>query len=317
MQFHKVMAPIFARLGVKLITRNMSQGGLGTIQASFGMRSIYGHDIDLLLWDAGMTEGAGAHQELFFRQGILGGDRVPIVMGMGMAAPIMEMLYQYADADVGNYGSGSEGIPITKSAEQALELPYATRYLNCAPEAKDFCAVQPRFCTVCWIDPIGDGSIIPPTPQKEQFSDNSNFHPGWRELQVRGRNLSMMVLRALQDAIELWNENIAGTSAEATRVPCKLVPPFSHIHLFLSFCFVPAGGPPLDESFWHVTEYYENIRSKMQNLPKDLGLCYGAFEGMKVPSRVCHTPMNVRRIFKIMQPRIVSITVHSLKPDNF
>lgn len=53
MQFHKIMAPIFARLGVKLITRNLAQGGLGTIQHSLGSASLYGDDIDLLLWDAG------------------------------------------------------------------------------------------------------------------------------------------------------------------------------------------------------------------------------------------------------------------------
>jgi hypothetical protein len=53
MQFHKVMYPVFARFGVKLITRNMAQGGLGTIQAGLGSSSIYGDEVDLLLWDSG------------------------------------------------------------------------------------------------------------------------------------------------------------------------------------------------------------------------------------------------------------------------
>jgi hypothetical protein len=53
MQFHKIMYPVFARLGVKLITRNMGQGGLGTIQAGLGSGSIYGDEVDLLLWDSG------------------------------------------------------------------------------------------------------------------------------------------------------------------------------------------------------------------------------------------------------------------------
>lgn len=56
MQFHKVMYPVFARLGVKLITRNMAQGGLGTIQAGMGSGSIYGDEVDLLLWDSGKAE---------------------------------------------------------------------------------------------------------------------------------------------------------------------------------------------------------------------------------------------------------------------
>lgn len=260
MQFHKVMAPVFARLGVKLITRNMAQGGLGTIQASLGMSSIYGDDIDLLLWDAGMTEGAGFQQEFFFRQGLIGGKRVPMVMGEGMNLAYMGPLYDLADADVGQLGRGIEGMPLTIDAEQALTIPYATRFLNCAPDAKDYCAQQPRFCTVCWIDPLGDGSIVPPTPQKEFFSDNTNFHPGWRELQVRGRSLAMMVLRALRDAIDLWTENVA-------------------------------GGPPLDESFWHVTDYYDNIRTKLLNHSKEWGTCHQTFQNLHLPPRLCDAPM--------------------------
>lgn len=53
MQFHKIMAPIFARLGVKLITRNISQGGMGTVQNSIAAGDIYGSEMDLLLWDSG------------------------------------------------------------------------------------------------------------------------------------------------------------------------------------------------------------------------------------------------------------------------
>lgn len=53
MQFHKIMAPIFARLGVKLITRNVAMGGLGTLQHAMGSASIYGDEIDLLIWDSG------------------------------------------------------------------------------------------------------------------------------------------------------------------------------------------------------------------------------------------------------------------------
>ena len=53
MQFHKVMEPIFARLGVKLITRNVGMGGLGTVQNGIGSGSIYGDEVDLLIWDSG------------------------------------------------------------------------------------------------------------------------------------------------------------------------------------------------------------------------------------------------------------------------
>lgn len=63
MQFHKVMAPVFRQFGVTLTSRNQAQGGLGTVQSSLGFSSIYGSEIDLMLWDSGkmMTTRHGAH----------------------------------------------------------------------------------------------------------------------------------------------------------------------------------------------------------------------------------------------------------------
>jgi hypothetical protein len=51
------------------------------------------------------------------------------------------------------------------------------------------------------------------------------------------------------------------------------------------------GGQPLDESFWHVTEYYDIICNKVRNLDKSLGECYKIEESL--PTRMCHTPMKV------------------------
>lgn len=55
------------------------------------------------------------------------------------------------------------------------------------------------------------------------------------------------------------------------------------------------GGPPLDDDFWHVTKYYDNIRQKVKNLDHSLGSCYG-FGAMHIPARVCNTVMKVRVI---------------------
>lgn len=66
MQFHKIMYPVFARMGVKLITRNMAQGGLGTVQAGMGSGSIFGDEVDLLLWDSGKVDdddGSSGNEE--------------------------------------------------------------------------------------------------------------------------------------------------------------------------------------------------------------------------------------------------------------
>ena len=48
------MQLIFARLGVKLVTRNTAQGRLGTIQYAMEFQSIYGDEIDILIWSSSM-----------------------------------------------------------------------------------------------------------------------------------------------------------------------------------------------------------------------------------------------------------------------
>jgi hypothetical protein len=91
MQFHRITAPVLARLGVTLVTRNLSQGGLGTVQNAMAAGDLYGQEIDLLIWDAGMTEKSfPEHIDLFFRQGLLGGNRVPVVWSAGGTFDILK-----------------------------------------------------------------------------------------------------------------------------------------------------------------------------------------------------------------------------------
>jgi hypothetical protein len=63
------MEPIFARLGVLHQSRNFGNGGLGTAHNGIAAGSTYGPDVDLLMWDSGMTEGRDAHVlDMFARQ---------------------------------------------------------------------------------------------------------------------------------------------------------------------------------------------------------------------------------------------------------
>jgi hypothetical protein len=262
MQFHKIMYPIFARLGVKLITRNIGQGGIGTVQGSMGSGSIYGGEVDMLFWDSGMTEnGSKEHIDLFIRQGLLGGNRVPIIWGnFGEGNfDLLKMLHEHADVDVGEWGSGKDGIIEATSEEHAKEIPYAARYMKCKPSVKWLCDKEPRFCASCWID--REDGITPEQKQLVRPKGQVKWHPGWRDHLLQGRVLAFSVMEALQAAINRWSE---GTM----------------------------GGPPLDDEKWHITSYYENIRNKVKNLDKSLGACY-KIEGT-LPTRMCNTPMQVR-----------------------
>lgn len=57
------------------------------------------------------------------------------------------------------------------------------------------------------------------------------------------------------------------------------------------------GGPPLDESFWHVTEHYDNIRKKFYDVATDVGACVEDRGSKHFPARVCSTPMKVSVLF--------------------
>mmetsp|Transcript_12810 Transcript_12810/g.15007 ORF Transcript_12810/g.15007 Transcript_12810/m.15007 type:complete len:163 (+) Transcript_12810:2-490(+) len=83
MQFHKVMEPIFKRLGMNLITRNIAHGGLGTMQNALGSKSLYGDNVDMMVWDSGMTENDDPSFDLFCRQALLGGKRAPVLWSTG------------------------------------------------------------------------------------------------------------------------------------------------------------------------------------------------------------------------------------------
>lgn len=87
---------------------------------------------------------------MFLRQGLIGGNRVPVVWGGNF--DLLRMLHEEADADVGEFGNGLDGIPEVTDAKQAETLPYAARYLKCSSDATQLCKDAPNYCATCWID---------------------------------------------------------------------------------------------------------------------------------------------------------------------
>jgi hypothetical protein len=286
MQFHRILAPVLARLGVRLITRNLSQGGLGTLHNALGAGSLYGSEIDLLLWDTGMTEPTPAHIDLFLRQGLIGGNRVPVVWGGNFE--VLTQLHEHADVDIGEFGNGMDGVPMVTDETQALSVPYAARFMKCDHDRQDLCDAEPRFCAHCWI-PRDD------IPNPEDLFDKIDpkpgsqvkWHPGWRKHQLVGRVLAFAVLDALKAAIEIFS---GGTMS----------------------------GPPLDEEFWHVTDYYANIREKVLHLDPSIGHCHEI--ATDLPARVCNTPMQARSMYtpraNVYETSLTTV-VKPAPPDNY
>ncbi|KAL7578731.1 hypothetical protein ACA910_015965 [Epithemia clementina (nom. ined.)] len=282
MQFHRILSPIMARMGVKLVTRNMAMGqhGLGTIQSSLGFSSLYGQDIDVLIWDGELTEPNAAYADLFFRQGLQSSGKqgkIPFLLLGSNSNPegLFELLRFYhneADIDVGQLGTAMFSVPITTDAQQAQTLPDGFRFLICADDITKFC-IEQKHCFHCWIDRTdipNPKELFPYLEMDENTGSNGGetipvWYPGWRQHQLMGRNLAYFFLDALQDGIEQWSD---GTM----------------------------GGPPLEDDKWHVTDMYDNMRNKLasalsqaDNLPSQN--CPALAADLGLPPRICRVPL--------------------------
>jgi len=260
MQFHNIMEPIFERIGVKLITRNIANEGLGTIQNAMGSGSIYGDEVDMVVWDSSMTEESDAEVDLFFRQALIGGKRPPVLWG-GNFEPL-KTLHLQADADIMAYGSGMASIPLTENMDQVENLPWAARYLKCPEDNTSLCDDENnKFRTTCWVE----RSDVTPPMEQASHAPYPKLHPGFRTHQLKSRILAFTVIDALEDAIDTWSEETI------------------------------ISGHPLPDEFWHITNHYENIRDKTRNLDESIGKCTTLSKYF--PKRVCKTPLKGRTEF--------------------
>ena len=101
-------------MGVRHVSKNFANGGLGTLQHGLAASSVYGPSIDMLIWDSGMsilqktrkthlaqsqyvtigsnlflrtsttamTENDHRDLDVFARQAIIGGQKVPVLWGL-------------------------------------------------------------------------------------------------------------------------------------------------------------------------------------------------------------------------------------------
>jgi hypothetical protein len=262
MQFHRVVAPVLARLGVRLVTRNLSHRHRGSLSAALG--AVWGGDVDIMIWDEGRIEHTRREKDLFLRQALLTGrEKIPLIWMGGSDSDweLLRMYHEQADIDVGRFGTGLYGIPWTASKKMADSLPKASRYLLCEDDVRDLCRHDPtEYCAQCWIDrsDIPDPKALFPNIT-DKVPGHHQWNEGWRAHQLTGRLLAHTVLEAFQDAIQLFTQ---GTG----------------------------GGPPLDDFSWHVGEYYENMRTKLANLSPTQTGC--ADWGDLLPARVCTTPLH-------------------------
>ena len=260
MQFHRIMEPVFKRLNIKLVTRHMGQENVGSLQSALGSGSIFGEDVDMIIWDsedADEVERAGF--DLLARQALLSEGRVPVIWGGNF--DVLKTLHEEVGADVGQHGWGWNGVELTKDDNQVKDLPWAVQYLKCEEGKEALCDKnENKFLTQCWVD---RDDVDPPTKQDTHLLDGQDEnHPGFRQHQLLGRVLAYTVLSAMQEAISTWSE-VTITS-----------------------------GHPLVGDYWHMTDYYSQIREKVKKLDASVGFCRDLKK--YVPERLCTTPMKAR-----------------------
>lgn len=278
LQVQWILEAVFSRLGVRHQARNFGNGGLGTLHNAIAAGSIYGPDVDFLMWDSSMTEKEKKAVDVFARQALMGGSKVPVLWSL--FPDVMAPLHDHADVDVGVAGTGLSGITLQSTFEETEAVPWAAQYVLCTGDVTKYCRENeyigryipkriPRLVPIvsdfayfsagtCWIE---REDVTPPTKQGTP-GGRASWHPGNRKHQVTGRVLAFTLLTALKEVLTDWND---------------------------------ADGHEIADEDWHVTQYYNNIRTKLSSL--EGGACMEYSENDL--DFVCKYPMKVssRRLY--------------------
>eukprot|EP00532_Pseudo-nitzschia_australis_P007647 CAMPEP_0168175332 /NCGR_PEP_ID=MMETSP0139_2-20121125/7058_1 /TAXON_ID=44445 /ORGANISM="Pseudo-nitzschia australis, Strain 10249 10 AB" /LENGTH=1010 /DNA_ID=CAMNT_0008093697 /DNA_START=102 /DNA_END=3134 /DNA_ORIENTATION=- len=257
LQVQWILEGVFSRLGVRHQSRNFGLGGLGTTQSGLATKQIFGHDIDVLLWDAGMTEGEQKARDMFFRQGILGPGKVPVIGSLSPRNDVLRFLNDNVGADwvmIGDQGN----VQLTETLEDLQKLPWASHYVRCGVELSGICRDN-EYMGVCWID---RDDYKPTTPQKPAPGGRAKWHPGNRKHQIVGRAIAYIILEALREGLVEWNA---------------------------------ATDYALDDKAWHLTALYDNTRAKLEALDPKFGTCNQYKDDFS--QFMCHNAVQARTEF--------------------
>ena len=255
LQVQWILEAVFARLGVKHQARNFGNGGLGTIHNALGAGSVYGPDVDMLMWDSSMTEGDLKDIDVFGRQAILGGLKVPVLWNL--KPDILKIYHIKAEIDVGHTGSGKVGIPKQESVADIEKAPWAAKYLFCGGEIQSSICRPNEYNGTCWIE---RPDYTPATKQNPEPGGRAGWHPGNRYHQLTGRVLAFTILSALYEVLVEWSE---------------------------------VDGYVVPDDAWHVTSYYEKLRANIRALSSQESGCGQKFNQDTNLALVCDQPIKV------------------------
>ena len=196
-----------------------------------GQAELYGEK-DFLMWDSAMTEKVGGDLDLFNKQALINGERVPIIFTRN----INKLKTETSDKIwYGDIVPGHEFVVKTTGYEQVLELPFAARYVNCDMEVQEMCSERKnpnKYDAYCWV-PRSD--YKPEKKQINSFKSQASWHPGNRYHQFESRKAAMTILQGFKGALKIWEEGIK------------------------------ESGVPLKASYWHIGDLYKSVQNDLMS----------------------------------------------------
>jgi hypothetical protein len=260
MEFNYIMEPVFDKLGMQLISRNMGMNAT-TTNSALGGADIYGEaDIFWHIPDTRISDDDNTKKNIItesfpmidflYRQAILSGNRVPIIL-----SPYTPIFIDGAKNNVwmGNIQPGASFCDptYTQDGKTMVPLMKACRYVKCRS--------NPKLCdkhnSVCWVE-RSDRSIF--QKQDNDVGHQREGYPSVQQQRLEGRKLSMMILHALEEALDRWMTQSAD------------------------------GLVPLPDDVWHVGKVYNEVREHVRTMKS--GLCGRLFQ--KLDPRICHMEMH-------------------------
>jgi hypothetical protein len=227
MHFHYIMEPILDVLGVRLVSRNMAMKNVPTLLSALAGSDIYG-EADILLYSS-KTEELEGELDLVYKQSIMSGETVPLIL---TNRPGNLMHETNGAAWIGNLQPGHE---------------------ICDTRNEGSCNFD-AFNSVCWVDRT---DFVPNTPQADKINPES--YDGYRTHQLEGLKLALLVLDALDAALDSWVDGIE------------------------------SDGFPLSGNHWHVGNVYEQIREAVRTFKEgddELSECEKTMGDLRIICRV-------------------------------
>ncbi len=207
-----------------------------------------------------MTEKDAGDQDLFHKAAMLGGERIPILLGGHVNDLEVET---GGNLWYGDIFTKFSGVPVITDIDQADKVPFAAQNFLCDSAVKDLC--NRGMLDQCWV-PRTD--VKPEVAQNEHVGGKAGWHPGFRQHKYTARKHTMLMLKALDRALEMWEQGIA------------------------------EKGFPLKEEYWHIGPIYTTSRSTFTTYINGDGLNKSACEKRLAPlfglDRACR--MQIRGI---------------------